>query len=236
MTEIVQALEHRAEQAEAPTVLELLDRQAPALAALGLDADRFRRVVLTEVRRTPRILECSPASFLGAVMLAGQLGLEPGPLGHVYFVPFKQDVQLIVGYKGYIDLAYRSGLLRSISAGTVREGDAFSFREGTRPYLDHTPSGPAGERAPVAYYAVASLKSGGAPFRVLWPEDVEKVWAKAPSSSRPDSPWTTHYDEMARKTAIRRLAPFLPVSPVFAQALAADGEIAPPLGDEDATA
>ena len=145
-----------------------------------------------------------------------------GPLGHVYFVPFKHEATFIVGYRGIVELAYRSGQLKDVAAVTVREGDAFEYRYGTRPFLDHTPAGPPEQRDAVAYYAVARLRSGGAPFKVLYPEEVEKVKAQSPGAKSDLSPWTTHYDAMARKTAIRRLAPLLPQSPGFAQALERD--------------
>lgn len=224
MTELEQALEARADREEAPTVVDLLERMKPQLERMQVDGERLTRIVLTELRRTPKLLECSPPSLIGAMMLAGQLGLEPGPLGHVYLVPFKGEVTFVLGYRGIIDLGYRSGLMKSISAVTVREGDDFSYRHGTRPVLDHVPAGSPEGRDPVAYYSVAQLKTGGSPFVVLYPEDVEATKAKAPGSGHPLSPWNTHYDAMARKTAVRRLAPMLPQSPVFAQAVATDGQ------------
>ena len=234
MTELEQALEQRADREQAPTVVDLLDRMKPQLERMSVDGERLTRVVLTELRRTPKLYECSPQSLIGAMMLAGQLGLEPGPLGHVYFVPFKGEVTFVLGSRGIIDLGYRSGLLKSIAAVTVRDGDEFSFRQGTRPFLDHVQAGPPAEREPVAYYSVAQLKTGGSPFVVLYPEDRENTKAKSPGSGHPLSPWSTHFDAMARKTAVRRLAPMLPQSPAFAEAVSYDG--APIRLDEDTLA
>lgn len=222
MTELETALEARADREQAPTVVDLIERMKPQLERMSVDGERLTRIVLTELRRTPKLYECSPQSLIGAMMLAGQLGLEPGPLGHVYLVPFKGEVTFVLGYRGIIDLGYRSGLLKSMAAVTVRDGDEFTYRQGTRPVLDHVPAGSPEGRDPVAYYAVAQLKTGGAPFAVMYPEDVERTKAKAPGSSNPLSPWNEHYDAMARKTAVRRLAPMLPQSPVFAQAMATD--------------
>lgn len=231
MTELTTALVEQAERTAAPTVYDLIQRMRPELAKQVPDADRFARTVLTEIRRTPKLLDCSPESLLGAMMQAAQLGLEPGPLGHVYLVPFKREVTFVLGYRGMIDLAYRSGLLKSISAVTVREGDAFAFRYGSRPFLDHTPSGPPGERVPTHWYAVAPLKTGGAPFVVIYPDDVEKARKLSAAGNNPLSPWTTDYDAMARKTAVRQLSPLLPQSPAWAQALAEDELPAEPLSD-----
>jgi recombination protein RecT len=231
MTDLEQALEARVDRETAPTVLELIDRMKPQLERMSVDGERLTRIVLTELRRTPKLYECSPQSLIGAMMLAGQLGLEPGPLGHVYFVPFKNEVTFVLGYRGIIDLGYRSGLMKSIQAVTVREGDEFTFRNGTRPVLDHVPAGSPEGREPVAYYSVAQLKTGGSPFVVLYPEDVERTKAKSPGSGNSLSPWNTHFDAMARKTAVRRLAPMLPQSPAFAEAVSVDGE--PVRLDED---
>lgn len=232
--DLTTALEERAQAKPAQTVLELLQRSRleveKALPA-GTTLDHFERCVRTEIRRTPKLLDCDPYSLLGAVMYAAQLGLEPGPLGHVYLVPFKHEVAFIIGYRGFVDLAYRSGQVKAISAATVREGDAFSFRYGTRPFLDHTPDGPPNEREPVAYYAVAQTKQGGAPFVVIYPEDVERARARSKASGSAYSPWNTDYDAMARKTAVRWLAPLLPVSPLAA-ALEKD-EALPQLGAAD---
>lgn len=231
------ALERSAQPKEAKTVMDLLDRQKPELEKLlGTTAasERFARVALTELRRTPKLYECDPFSFLGALMLAAQLGLEPGPLGHVYLVPFKRECQFILGYKGMVDLAYRSGLVKDVATSIVHEGDAFEWREGTRPFLDHTPSGPPAEREWTNAYAVARLKTGGTVFRVIFPEDVEKAKARSANATSPHSPWTTDLFAMIRKTAVRRLSPMLPQSPAFAQALEADETaVEPPAGLED---
>jgi len=226
MTEtLTTALERSAQPKEAKTILDLLDRQKPELEKLigaTIGVERFSRTVLTELRRTPKLYDCAPESLLGAMMLAAQLGLEPGPLGHVYLVPFKREVVFIVGYKGMVDLAYRSGLVKDVATGIVYEGDVFEWREGTRPFLDHTPSGPPAAREWTHAYAVARLKTGGTVFRVIFPEDYDKARARSQNADSPYSPHQTDRPAMIRKTAVRRLAPMLPQSPPFARALASD--------------
>jgi recombination protein RecT len=238
MTETLSdALERAAQPKQAKTILDLLDRQRPELEKLlgsAAASERFARIALTELRRQPKLYDCDPLSFLGALMLAAQLGLEPGPLGHVYLVPFKRECTFVLGYKGMIDLAYRSGLVRDVATGIVYEGDAFAWREGTRPFLDHTPAGPPGEREWTHAYAVARLRSGGTVFRVIFPEDAEKAKARSQNADSPYSPWTTDPQAMIRKTAVRRLAPMLPQSPAFAEALAADETpVEPPVELQD---
>lgn len=228
------ALERSTQPKEAKTIIDLLERQRPEIEKLlgtATMAERFARTALTELRRTPKLYECDPASFLAALMLAAQLGLEPGPLGHVYLVPFNRECSFILGYKGMVDLAYRSGLVKDLATGIVHEGDAFAWREGTRPFLDHTPSGPPAERDWTHAFAVARLKNGGLVFRVIFHEDADKAQSRSAAAKSPHSPWTTDYLAMVRKTAVRRLAPMIPQSPAFAQALEADETLVEPAAE-----
>ena len=97
--------------------------------------ERLTRIVMTECRKTPELLSCSQESFYGAILQCAQLGLEPGAaLGHCYLLPFgngkdksgRPNAQLIIGYRGMLDLARRSGQIQSINAYVVREEDEFS--------------------------------------------------------------------------------------------------------------
>lgn len=176
-----------------------------------LNADRMARIAATEVRKNKALLSTEPTSFLGSVMQAAQLGLEPGSaLGQAYLVPYGNQCQLIIGYKGMIDLARRSGQVLSLNAYAVREGDDFNFQLGLKPDIHHVPSLEADRiKKPITYvYAVATLKGGGYQFEVLSRAEVEAVRAKAKSKNI----WNTYFEEMAKKTVIRRLFKYLPVS------------------------
>lgn len=176
-----------------------------------LSADRMARIAATELRKTPALLNTTPGSFLGAVMQSAQLGLEPGSaLGQAYLVPYGNQCQLILGYRGMIDLARRSGQVLSLSAFAVHEGDEFSYQLGLHPDIHHVPSLEADRiKKPITYvYAVATLKGGGYQFEVMSRAEVEAVRAKAKSKNI----WNTYFEEMAKKTVIRRLFKYLPVS------------------------
>lgn len=180
-----------------------------------MDADRLGRIAMTTIRQNPKLLECSIPSLMGAVMQAAQLGLEPGLIGHCYLVPFyngkmkETDVQFIIGYKGMIDLARRSGHIESIYAHTVHENDEFEYELGLHPKLVHKPS--TGERGEMIFvYSVAHFKDGGYQFEVFSRNDVDKV--KERSKAGKFGPWQTDYDEMAKKTVIRRMFKYLPIS------------------------
>jgi len=129
-----------------------------------LSADRLSRVALTECRKTPELLKCNAASLFGAIIQTAQLGLEPGgALGHTYLVPFKGEVQLILGYRGMIELARRSGQIISISARAVYAGDEFDYSYGTDEFIKHRPS-PSAAQTPeqlVCVYAVINKLDDG---------------------------------------------------------------------------
>ena len=185
----------------------------------SMTPDRLTRIVMTECRKTPALMKCSPESFYGAVLQCAALGLEPGSaLGHCYLLPFgngkdkqnRPNAQLIIGYRGMIDLARRSGQIISLQAWTVHAQDTFNYQLGLNPDIEHVPASVA-DRGPVTHvYAVAKLKGGGVQFEVMSRAEIEKV--RASSKAGNSGPWSSHWDEMAKKTVIRRLFKYLPVS------------------------
>lgn len=193
-----------------------------------LTAERLARIATTEIRRVPALASCSPESFLGAIMQCAQLGIEPSNgLGHAYLIPFgngkdrqeRPNVQLIVGYRGMIDLARRSGQIISISARAVYENDEFSYEYGLHENLKHKPSDGIDAGALTHVYAVARLHGGGVQFEVMSRKQIELVRAH---SKAKNSPWFDHYEEMAKKTVIRRLFKYLPVSIEIQRAVSLD--------------
>ncbi|WP_340619296.1 recombination protein RecT [Xenorhabdus siamensis] len=195
--------------------------------------DRMIRIVTTEIRKTPALANCDMQSFIGAVVQCSQLGLEPGnALGHAYILPFdkkqkegnrwvtvRTDAQLIIGYRGMIDLARRSGQIVSISARTVRSSDKFHFEYGLSENLTHVPG--EDEDAPITHvYAVARLKDSGVQFEVMTFNQIEKVRTQSKAGS--NGPWVSHWEEMAKKTVIRRLFKYLPVSIEMQKAVVLD--------------
>lgn len=204
--------------------------QAQLKAALPrhMTAERMARIATTEMRKVPKLGQCDPMSFLGAVIQCAQLGLEPGnALGHAYILPFdkrekvggqwktvRTEAQVIIGYRGMIDLARRSGQIVSIDARAVYEGDRFECLLGLDPRIDHQPDWQNVNRADPSklrfVYAVAKLKDGGVQFDVMSRAEVEGIRAR--SKSADNGPWVTDFAAMAVKTVVRRLFKFLPVS------------------------
>jgi len=167
-------------------------------------------VVLTTVQQNPKLLDCTQESFLGAIMQCAQLGLQPdGLIGSAYIIPYGKVATLLIGYKGLVDLARRSGQISTIYAVPVHENDDFKYQLGTDPGISHIPAETdAGKFTHV--YAVAKLKDGGLQFEVMTKEQVEKIRAR--SKAKDSGPWQTDYEEMAKKTVLRRLCKLLPTS------------------------
>lgn len=236
-------------------IAHLLDKRKGEIAKMlpkHLTADRLLKVATIAATTTPALAKCDIPSLIGAIGQCAQMGLEPNTvLGHAYLVPFNtkrkvngvdtwvNSVQVIIGYRGLIDLARRSGQIVSIAAHEVCENDEFEYEYGLREKLKHVPArGKRGEI--VCFYAVAKLKDGGHSFEVMSREQVEEIreasqgYQQAVKFKKEGGhPWRKHFAEMGRKTAIRRLAKYLPLSIELTQALTVDGKVvdAPALDD-----
>lgn len=201
-----------------------------------LPVERFLRCLITTINRVPDLAKCERNSVLAGAMTAAQLGLEIDPaLGRAYLLPYNDKrkgkiAQLIIGYKGYVDLAYRSGLLSGLQAEVVYEKDHFEYQYGLDPKLVHVPADTEDRGALKYAYAVATLQNGGNAWRVLNRSEVMRHKASSPSRDSNYSPWTNFEAEMWRKTAIRALASILPQSPELRDAVAADEAIQAPSG------
>ena len=182
----------------------LIARQRPEIEKAlppSVGVERFERIIRTEMRRNPRLFECDEHSVLGALMLVAQLGLEPGPLGLAYLVPFRDGQTsvciLIVGYKGMIELAGRSERVAGIQASLVYEGDEWSgIRKTERgPKFEHIEGPPSSRGALVGGYCSWLERLGP---RVLvprvswcWPEDFAAAKAKSPAGRKGVGPWAS---------------------------------------------
>ena len=191
-------------------MLEKMKSQIARALPKHVTPERMTRIALTELRKTPKLLDCYPESFCGAIMACSQLGLEPGgSLGQIYLIPYGKEVQAQIGYKGMIELARRSGQIVSLGAHEVHENDVFEFEYGLQEKLRHVPS-LKNRGQLIAVYAVAHFVGGGHQIEVMSKEDVDKI--RATSKSQNSTPWVKFYNEMAKKTVIRKLFKYLPIS------------------------
>ncbi|WP_051296657.1 recombination protein RecT [Anaeroarcus burkinensis] len=196
----------------AQTVQDYLRRMGPEIAKAlpkHMDADRMARIALTTIRTTPKLLECRIESLMAGIMQAAQLGLEPGQLGHCYLIPYGNQATFIIGYKGMIDLARRSGNIKSIYTHCVYQNDEFSYQYGLNQDLHHVPA--EEERGSFkGAYAVAHFVDGGYQFEYMTAAEIEKRRNRSKAAN--SGPWVTDFEEMAMKTVLRHMWKFLPIS------------------------
>lgn len=210
-------------------VMKMMPQIQKALPSV-LTGERFTRMVLTAMSTTPQLTQCTPKSFLGAMMQAAQLGVEPNtPLGQAYLIPYRNhgqlECQFQLGYKGLIDLAYRSGEITDISAHEVHENDTFEYELGLEPKLKHVPA-LKDRGAVILYYAVFHTKAGGYGFEVMSVDDIRAHMNKFSKAANAGfSPWKTNFDEMAKKTVIKRVLKYAPIKTEFVRQVAQDETI-----------
>lgn len=215
-----------------PATLESLltsDMVTTALAKVlpeQLNATRMIRLCMSALRQTPKLKKCTQESFLGAIMQAAQLGLEPNtPLGHAYLVPYGNECVFIPGYQGLCDLAYRSGRVQSISAHVVFQKDKFEIEYGSEERIIHKPPigvkrKDRGER--IGAYCVVRLMNGGLVQRFLPADEVLSARPSHWQSGVWNDKIPERQDEMWTKTAIKRTLKLAPLSPEMRMAIVAD--------------
>ena len=219
------------ERNEEPTVKDLIRAQQPAIEAQlagALNSGAFVRAAVSEIMKSADLQQATPASVLGSIMLAAQLKLEIGSaLGHFYLTPRKEKgTQIclpIIGYQGLIELAYRSGRVGKIETFLVREGDKFDYGANSERgrYFDWLPADYDEKREWTGAVVTAQILGGG----VVWAYmPKEKVLERRPSHWK-YTPWATNEEEMARKTLVREVAPYLPKSTEFGLAVQVTREV-----------
>ena len=241
--------EELAKQAETPapalkksmSIADLIKAMEPQIKRAlpsTITVERFTRIALSALNTTPKLKECTPMSFLSALMNAAQLGLEPNsPLGQAYLIPFKNkgvyEVQFQIGYKGLLDLAYRSPQLQTVQAHCVYENDTFSYELGLNPQLVHKPAMEnRGELRCV--YAMFRLQNGGFGFEVMSKTAIEahaKQYSKAYDTSY--SPWKTDFESMAKKTVIKQVLKYAPMRTDYVHAVNVDDTTANEFNEVD---
>lgn len=213
-----------------PDIVKALGPELKKALPSVLTPERFIRIALSALNNTPQLKQCTPMSFISALLNAAQLGLEPNsPLGQAYLIPYKNkgqlEVQFQIGYKGLIDLAYRNGQMQTIQAQVVYENDLFEYEYGLNPILVHRPAfSDRGE--PIYFYGLFKTVNGGFGFSVMSKADMDNfasTYSKALGTSY--SPWKTSYEEMAKKTVIKQALKYAPIKTDFQRALSTDETI-----------
>lgn len=235
-----------------PTLIQKSVKELEKAVPSCMSAERLCRIALTTVRLNPKLADCTPESFLGALFQSAQLGLEPNVEGQAYLIPYNnkkcvngkwttvKEVQFQIGYKGYIELFYRHSNAASLDMHTVYENDSFDFEYGTEPYCHHKPA--IKDRGLViGYYAVAKMKNGGNLFKFMSKEEciehgkahskcyitkeydeVEKKYKDVTPHFDSNSPWAKDLNAMCKKTVLIQIMRLLPKSVELQKAIAMD--------------
>jgi len=191
---------------------------------------QFASALVTASEKNPKIKSCTPESILSAMMACISINLVPEtPAQFAYLIPYGNRIQFQIGYKGLIELAYRSGQIESINAelvfgeayqklddGTELKipADVFEHKLGTERGIVHQPNMNRDRtkfEEVTMVYATARLKNGTTVFEVMNISEIDKIRESAKAKST-DSPWNTWWDQMAKKTVIKRLCKYLPSS------------------------
>ena len=192
------------------------DQVAKALPSM-FTPERYMRVTLTAFNRNPKLWDCSKASIASVILQSAQWGVEPDGR-HAHIIPYNGEATLQLDYKGLVALVRRSGEVISIHCDIVCKGDVFKTSLGV--VVEHEPNYEQEAGEVYAVYATARLKDGSAQSVVMRKSDVEGIRRRSRSGS--SGPWVTDWNEMAKKTAFKRLSKWLPLASEAAQAIEYD--------------
>lgn len=190
----------------------------------AMSSDVLLRVSVTTIQKTPKLLECTRESLMQCVLECAQLGLLPdGILGQAYMVPYGKNATLQIGYRGIITLARRSGEVKYVVGEAVYDCDKFSISYAPKRTIMHDPdidNERRGEKLEGKYlpagfrgaYGLVLYKDDTIDFEYLPLHKIERIRSGSQAGSAKDGPWLQHFEEMAKKTAIRALGKRLPLS------------------------
>lgn len=212
-------------------MLEMATKRMGATVPAHLRGERFIAIGQNLVKRNPKLSQCTPESFVGAMLAAAELGLEPLG-GKCYLIPYnnkytgKMEAQFQIGYKGLVDMFYRHASALKIDAHAVHANDVFDFEYGSNAGLKHKPPKKGERGAVIGYYALATIK-GESLFKYMTVEECRNhglryTKMKSGAQFSPDSMWNKDFDSMAKKTVIIQLMKLLPQSSEVMQAVEAD--------------
>lgn len=211
-----------------------IERRRDSLAAVAskhLKPERLIKLAIVGASRNPSLLTCSHESIIKALMEASECGLEPfSALNLAYVVPYKNgrtgvsEAQFIPSYRGLIDIARRSGQIKTIEAKIIYERDKYEVEEGLNPKLIHIPCLDGKDRGKeIIIYAIARLKDGGVQYEIMTVSDIEKIRSKSRAPN--NGPWVDHWGAMAKKTCLKQLCKLLPTSPELSRYIEKDNDM-----------
>ena len=207
-TKGTQALNRIKSEAPKKTLEEFLTEKMPEIAAVlpkAYSPQKMVRMVINAVRANPAIGRCDRYSFVAGILSSMAVGLEPNTtLGHAYLIPYGGKVQFQIGYKGYLEMAYRTGLYKVVNAECVYKDDLFDYDLAPKA-MQHKPRPHKKDEKPIGYYASYEKKDGTKDFKYMTWEEIDEHRKKFTKTSSADTPWKRDFDEMAKKTCMKYL-------------------------------
>ncbi len=169
--------------------------------------EKMARSFAWEINTNDKLKCCSQLSMVNAFYKCCEYGLDPASsLGHAWLVPYKSNIDLQIGYRGWLKLLFNSPLVANVYSYAVYEDDEFSYELGMNPNIKHIPSKePKDIEKLIATYGVVKLKNGEAQIRVCFRDEIEESKAASRGAHKPDSPWRNHYEAMALVVPIRKM-------------------------------
>lgn len=220
-------LTNREKMGNLKIILEKNKSSIKSVLPMHMTPERMVKIALVAASRDPKLLQCTPESILRSLIQASELGLEPFTgLQHAYIIPYRNnrtqamEAEFQPSYRGLIDLARRSGDILSLEAHCVHEKDIFECELGSEPRIKHVPCFGKERGKVVIVYAIARLKNGGTQFQPMDVDEIEKI--RRSSKAANSGPWTQWWDEMAKKTVVKRLMKYLPASVELSRAITKD--------------
>lgn len=197
-----------------------MKQQFAAALPHHLSPDRFCRIALTALTRTPKLADCTQESLMRCLLELSAYGIEPdGRRAHL--IPYGNQCTLILDWKGLAELAMRSGIISKLHADIVCENDVFTYNLGE--IVEHKIDWRAPRGTMYAAYAMAVTKDGPVFVAVLTKDEIDGIRKRSRAGN--NGPWVTDFNEMAKKTAFRRLAKWLPLSAEFRDAVDKDDDL-----------
>lgn len=206
-----------------------------------LKPERVMRLAISACRRNPELLTCDLQTVVGGLLEASSLGLEVNsPMRHASLIPFrnnksrKKEAQLIIEYRGLVELMLRHPKVISVFGNVVYSRDVFTVQYGTNEKLEHIELEEADRGEIRGFYAYCRMTEDAYRFVYLSKAKVDGIrdkysagYKNAKSAGAP-TPWVDNYEEMGIKTAIRRLERFVPKSPELSRGIEADFKVVDP--------
>jgi recombination protein RecT len=177
---------------------------------------QFKQIVINELKRSPKLQEAfvkNPASLFASILHCAEMGLNPSQMvGEFFFIPYKDTITPILGYKGLLTLLMRSNKVKKIWSEVVYEDDDFEYELGLEPKLLHTPNHNSVRNSQniKCIYACAKIEDEVV-FKVMFKNEIQNIinMSKVPNDlffndKKDPEQW------MAKKTVLKQLSKLLP--------------------------